>query len=373
MSVRKRSWTTRSGEVKEAFIVDYFDQDGDRHIRTFERKKDADDFHASVRIAVKQGLHSAPSKSITVAEAAESWIKRVEADGRERTTVRQYRQHIDLHIAPRLGKVKLANLTPKSIESFRDDLLQRVSRPLARKVLVSLKSLLRAAKHAHLTADVSIARNRRGEVRLEVGRDIPTPGEIKRLIAAARPGRQRSLLLVAALCGLRASELRGLRWADVDLKAAALRVRQRADRWGNIGAPKSETSEREIPLPPEALSELREWWMACAKTDGDLAFPTRTGRVEHHAGLSRALEVVMKNAGVIDKAGSPKYSLHAFRHFFASWCLNRKPEGRELPAKEVQALLGHSSIVMTMDVYGHLFPQGSDRAELAEATRVLFR
>jgi integrase len=56
------------------------------------------------------------------------------------------------------------------------------------------------------------------------------------------------------------------------------------------------------------------------------------------------------------------------RHFFASWCINRKADGgRELPAKVVQELLGHSSITMTMDVYGHLFPSGDDSAELAAA------
>lgn len=70
--------------------------------------------------------------------------------------------------------------------------------------------------------------------------------------------------------------------------------------------------------------------------------------------------------------GAPKYALHAFRHFFASWCINRKADGgRELPAKFVQGLLGHSSIVMTLDRYGHLFPRGDDRAELAIAAKVL--
>src|ERR1700704_5767662 len=100
MSVRKRSWTTRSGEPREAWIVDYFDQDGDRHIETFERKKDADARHATVKVNVRQGVHTAPSKSITVAEASEGWIKRVEAGGRQRATVREYRQHVDLHILP---------------------------------------------------------------------------------------------------------------------------------------------------------------------------------------------------------------------------------------------------------------------------------
>jgi integrase len=68
----------------------------------------------------------------------------------------------------------------------------------------------------------------------------------------------------------------------------------------------------------------------------------------------------------------PKYDLHAFRHFFASWCINPKERGgRELPPKVVQNLLGHSSIVMTPDLYSHLFPRGDDRAELAAAARAL--
>ena len=60
------------------------------------------------------------------------------------------------------------------------------------------------------------------------------------------------------------------------------------------------------------------------------------------------------------------------RHFYASWCINRRADGGlELPAKVVQERLGHSSITMTMDVYGHLFPRGDNSAELAAAERSL--
>jgi integrase len=85
------------------------------------------------------------------------------------------------------------------------------------------------------------------------------------------------------------------------------------------------------------------------------------------------LESVMRDAGVVERStGKPKYAMHAFRHFFASWCINPKERGgRELPPKVVQTLLGHSSIVMTLDVYGHLFRDGGDRAELAEASAAL--
>jgi hypothetical protein len=68
MSVRKRTWTTAKGEAKEAWIVDYVDQEGDRHIETFDLKKDADAYHDEVRINVRKGTHTAPSKSLTVAE-----------------------------------------------------------------------------------------------------------------------------------------------------------------------------------------------------------------------------------------------------------------------------------------------------------------
>jgi integrase len=373
MSIRKRKWVTRRGEAREAWIVDYIDQQGDRHIETFERKKDADARHATVKVNVRQGIHTAPSKSVTVAEAAESWINRIAADGRERGTIKQYREHANLHIVPRIGGLKLAHLTPARVEAFRDDLLASLSRPLARKVLTSFKSMLKVAKHAHVAADVSIKRGKRSERKLEVGRDIPTPGEIKRLIGAANDLRRRALLLTAALTGLRASELRGLRWTDVDLKAAGeLHVRQRADRYNAIGAPKSASGVRAVPLAPDVLSALKEWRLACPKGEADLVFPTAAGKVEQHASMLLDLAPAMVVAGVVDKAGKPKYGLHAMRHFYASWCINRKADGgRELPAKNVQQLLGHSSIVITLDTYGHLFPRGDDRAELAAAASAL--
>jgi integrase len=81
---------------------------------------------------------------------------------------------------------------------------------------------------------------------------------------------------------------------------------------------------------------------------------------------------------VVDEQGEPvhaaKYTgLHALRHFFASWCINRKADGGlELPAKVVQERLGHSTIVMTLDRYGHLFPRGDDTPELAAAESSLW-
>jgi integrase len=78
-------------------------------------------------------------------------------------------------------------------------------------------------------------------------------------------------------------------------------------------------------------------------------------------------------ASVVTNAGKAKYTgLHALRHFYASWCINRKEDGGlGRPLKVVQHRLGHSSIQMTADVYGHLFPSGDDGAELAAAQKAL--
>ena len=69
MSVRKRTWKSPSGEPKEAWVVDYVDQHGDRHLKTFAKKRDADAHHALVGVAVRTGTHTADSKSVTVARA----------------------------------------------------------------------------------------------------------------------------------------------------------------------------------------------------------------------------------------------------------------------------------------------------------------
>jgi integrase len=74
MSVRKRIWKTAKGEKKEAWIVDYVDQHGERRGKNFAKKKEADAYHATVAVEVRQGRHTPDSQSITVAEAGNLWV-----------------------------------------------------------------------------------------------------------------------------------------------------------------------------------------------------------------------------------------------------------------------------------------------------------
>jgi integrase len=367
MSVRKRKWLTKSGEARESWIVDYTDADGDRHIETFERKKDADTRHAQVNVNVAAGVHIAPSKTPTVKEAGSDWLKASEALGLERATLRVYSDHVRLHIVPFIGSVKLSDLNVQVTRKFEDTLRENGrSASLIRRVVRSLGAILADAqergKAAHnAVRDMHRNRGRRRNKmlqkrKLEIGVDIPTKEEVSAIIAHAK-GHWRPLLVAAAFTGLRASELRGLRWSDVDLKANEIKVRQRADRYNNIDKPKSEAGERTVPFGSYLSNTLKEWKLACPK--GELVFPNGQGNVESLANICQRGLV----AAVTAALGEPKYTgMHLFRHFYASWCIDRK-----LPPKVIQERLGHSSITLTFDRYGHLFPRVDDSHEIEAA------
>jgi integrase len=142
-----------------------------------------------------------------------------------------------------------------------------------RGILVSLSSLLTEAQARGLVAQNVVrmrGRQRRkgnGRAKLKIGVDIPSLDEIKQLIPHLA-GPRRALIITAIFTGLRASELRGLRWTDVDLKKGELHVRQRADPWGTIGAPKSAAGTRTVPIPPQLVSILRECKLACPNGPG---------------------------------------------------------------------------------------------------------
>jgi integrase len=264
VSVRKRTWKGSDGEPREAWVVDYVDQQGDRHIKTFAKKRDADAHHAIVGAAVRAGVHTADSKSITVARAAELWLESRETAGLERATMAGYRQHANLHITPILGTLRLSQLTVPLVRGFEDRLRQEGRSPaMVRNVRRSLGGMLADAQERGLVAQnvvYSLRNNRRarrvdGNGKLKIGIDIPAPAEMRAIVGKLDAAdRHRVLLLTAIFTGLRASELRGLLWDDVDLKRGELHVRRRADRYGKFGRPKSEAGERTVPLPPMVIT-----------------------------------------------------------------------------------------------------------------------
>jgi integrase len=385
MSVRKRTWKNAKGETKDAWVVNYRDKakGGARVQRTFHLKKEADAFVVDMRGEVRDGIHIARSKSVTVADAGKEWIKTAEVNV-ERATLATYQAVLKTHIAPYIGHEKLSDLTVPMVRAFEDKLREEGRSPSMVKRARSLLSMLLSDAMERGLATRNVARGlssnrkrgrerqaeRRAKGRLKVGIDIPTLDE-SRAIMASLKGRWRPLILVAMFCGLRSSELRGLTWANVDIEKRLIHVRQRADRYNVIGNPKSEDGHRTVPMLPLVANALREWRVACPRSDLDLVFSNSKGNIESHANIiTRGLWPAQVAAGVVVD-GKAKYSgLHALRHFYASWCINRTADGgRELPPKDVQYRLGHSSIGMTMDVYGHLFPKRDASAEEEAAER----
>jgi integrase len=385
MSVRKRTWKNAKGETKDAWVVNYRDKakGGARVQRTFHLKKEADAFVVDMRGEVRDGIHIARSKSVTVADAGKEWIKTAEVNV-ERATLATYQAVLKTHIAPYIGHEKLSDLTVPMVRAFEDKLREEGRSPSMVKRARSLLSMLLSDAMERGLATRNVARGlssnrkrgrerqaeRRAKGRLKVGIDIPTLDE-SRAIMASLKGRWRPLILVAMFCGLRSSELRGLTWTNVDIEKRLIHVRQRADRYNVIGNPKSEDGHRTVPMLPLVANALREWRVACPRSDLDLVFSNSKGNIESHANIiTRGLWPAQVAAGVVVD-GKAKYSgLHALRHFYASWCINRTADGgRELPPKDVQYRLGHSSIGMTMDVYGHLFPKRDASAEEEAAER----
>src|SRR5262245_35647088 len=215
-------------------------------------------------------------------EAGRLWLETGEAAKLERSTMVYYRHHLELHIAPFLGTVKLSQLTVPMVRTFEDKLRTDRSPAMVRKAVGSLGAILADAQERGLVAQ-NVVRglrthrrrgkgsraDRRQKGKRKVGTHIPARDEIRAIIAHL-DGRWRPLLLTAIFTGLRASELRGLRWEDVDLKRAALHVRQRADKFNIIGKPKSASGQRTVPMPPILVNTLREWKLRCPKSEHGL-------------------------------------------------------------------------------------------------------
>lgn len=193
---------------------------------------------------------------------------------------------------------------------------------------------------------------------------------------AALDGNWKPLLVTAVFTGMRSSEIRGLRWQDVNFKKAEIHVNQRADQFKEIGPTKSEAGVRTIPVPPVVIAALKEHKLR-QPPGFELVFANPDGEPRSHANIvNKGLKPAMIRAGVTVGEGDnieAKYTgLHSLRHFYASWLINRKEDGGlGLPVKMVQERMGHSSIVMTMDTYGHLFPRMDDGTELAQAANIL--
>ncbi|MGA6938199.1 MAG: tyrosine-type recombinase/integrase [Pseudolabrys sp.] len=319
-SIRKRKW----GDGREAWVVDYKDQSGDRALRTFATKKEAEAWKVSALHEVQLGTHTRASASKTVAETWRLWLEQCEADRLERSTIRQRLNHLKHHVEPFIGTAKLSDLSTPFLYDF-DTKLRQDGRSIVmrRKVITSLKTMLTFAQRRGL-----VAQNVAGAVRIKAddreatrgpvraGVDFPSMPELNLLIDNAAP-RWRPFIISAIFTGMRLGEIRGLRWSDVDLDAGVIHVRQRADEWGKMGPPKTKAGKRDIPLAPIVVNALRQWQSDSPK--GELVFATRTGKPQQATNIHHHVWVpLLVKCGLTNEAGGHRYNFHLLRHAAAS-------------------------------------------------------
>ena len=350
-SIRKR--TLPSGKV--VWQCDYKDQHGKRRSRQFDRKKDADGFMVSARGEVAKGTYIDARTSPTVGAAADLWLKHCETRRdagleMEAATYEFYEGIVRLHIKDadlELANAKLADLRRPAITQFRDRCLSSGGRTVVytRKILSILSIMLKWCQGEELIITnpvdgVRVHRDRRVETPIEP----PSPQGVRKLVDAA-DADCRPMLLVAAIAGLRASELRGLTWANVDLAAGYIRVRQRADKYGAIGEVKSQAGYRDVPIGPALVAELKRWKLRAPISDLGLVFPNRKGAVLALTDIHRLhFKPLCREAGVSCR-------WHDLRHHAISMWI-----AQGFGVKAVMEFAGHSDYRMTMERYGHLFP-----------------
>ncbi|MBK3800978.1 tyrosine-type recombinase/integrase [Azospirillum brasilense] len=401
-SVRKR--TLPSG--KAVWQVDYKDQGGKRRSRQFKTKKEAESYETKVRGEVVSGIHTPDSTSITVAEAAKLWLETCEGESLQASTLKGYREYVKLHIVPKLGAVKVSRLTRPQVEVFKDELLKARSRVTARKLVATLGAILKDAMRrgllAHNVAAGVMVKERRAEDFDEADSNvdavdrIPSKEEVRIMLEKAtelwpliitendtktgepktRAIPWRPLVTVTAFTGMRISEVLGLTWQNVDLRAGLVKVRKRVDFQRQVGPVKSKMGRREIPIPPAVVQLLREWKMACPPSEMGLVFPFWDGKPMHYnVARKQCLRPLLIACGLVEKPKAtqkpdegekldpkPVYGFHDLRHFAASMFIELGWN-----AKRIQVLMGHSTITMTFDLYGHLLDRQADHSSAMAA------
>ncbi len=325
--------------------------------KSFASPAEAKAWRADRLVALHQGTLQVPSPR-TVAEAASLFLDGARAgtvrdrSGRpyKPSTLRTYTAKLDRYVLPALGAYRLTELRRAEVQVLADELLgMGLSPSTVRNALDPLRAIYRHAIRrdqvaANPTANLDLPQSRGRRDR------IATPQEAKALLDAL-PSIERAVWACAFYAGLRRGELRALRWSDVDLGRSEIRVCRSWDEYEGALEPKSERSTRTVPLLAVLRDYLDEHKLSTDRAGDDLVF----GASVTQAFTASTIDNRAKRAWAA--AGLNRISLHECRHTFASLLI----AAGENP-KAVQEFLGHASITMTFDQYGHLFPGSRDEA-----------
>lgn len=323
--------------------------------RSFPTLAAARAWRSDAQTQLRRGTLRAPTPT-TVVEAAEAWTRRaregvIRARGGQPykpSTLRGYEEALRLRIVPELGTSRLSALTRNDCQDFVDRLsAQGLDPSTVRNSLLPLRVIYR---RAITRGEVAVDPTRGVELPAVRGRRerVASPVEASSLIAAVA-SNDRALWSTACFAGLRRGELLALEWGDVDLAEGRLRVRRSLDLQAGVIAPKSRAGSRVVPLPTGLRKHLAEHWLRAGRSEDGLVFATATGRHFDPSTVARRAVTAWRAAGL------QPITLHECRHTYASLMI-----AAGVNAKALSTYMGHASITVTLDRYGHLLP-GNER------------
>lgn len=361
---------------------------GKRRCKSFPRRKDAQAFLESPKATGEK-----VQINCTVSQAVDHWIhvcKSVGRNGREpvaRSTLKPYERHAryfkkavieDDGVEIRIGDVLLEKLTKSHCEAVRQKLIEEFTWPNAHKFFTSFKSVLTQARADELMESdpaefVFLKQSKRTPDALALEDDkVFQLDEIRTLLKTMklrvrisnkqlrrRRLRYNLIFKTIAFAGTRPGEALGLSWENVDFERGGIRIAQDVDDDGSIGLLKTRAAYRFINMPDHYMRQLHWWRFLAPHSKDGLVFPNWSGKVEFLSNLNkRGWQPLMIEAGIVNADGNHKYPPKSLRHARASLEIHSGAN-----AKEIQRLMGHSSIRVTYDVYGHLFEEHDDRRQ----------
>ena len=327
----------------------YRDEAGKEHAKHFARKVDAARWLDEVTAAVVTGMYVDPAAGkVTVKTYAESWAQ---AQPWRAQTRRRVDTAFKVHINPVIGNRPIASVRTSEVQALVRSWSDTLAPYSVKITYTTLRSVFRAAELDRVIAHspcVRIALPSMSRKHLT----IPSV-ETLREIAEALPDGLCPVPIVAAGLGLRPGEVFGLEVADVDFLRRAVAVTRQLDGQRRSAPLKTSSSYRTVPLP-DVVGEVLAAHLAATGRQSGLVFRAADGRPLRLSEANRAWR------GACVKAGAPGLRMHDCRHAYASALI---AAGESV--KTIQARLGHASAMVTLDVYGHLWPDSEERTRAA--------
>ena len=340
----------------EAFV--FSQRDGRKIRKTFPTLAAARLWRADANVAMRKGELRTPTR-VTLREAAEAWLEGVKAGTiRDRTgraykpsTIHGYEGALNLRVLDDLGSHRLSEIRSVDLQDLADGLLaQGLDPSTIRNTMMPLRAIYRRA--CRPGGEVAINPTTGLQLPAPTGRRdrVVSPDEAQSYLAAL-PDRDRALWATALFGGLRRGELMGLRWEDIDFDAGVIRVERSWDPRAEVFTePKSRAGRRAVPIAKALREHLIAHRLQAGRTTG-LAFGRDADTPFHDSTLLRRARDAW-NEAELEPVG-----LHEARHTFASLMI-----GAGVNAKALSVYIGHASVTLTLDRYGHMFPGNEGEA-----------